>query len=93
MLKLERETGDVQRRAGLGRKRVTTKSQNQYLKRMSLNNRHVSAPDLKIQFENTCSVSLRAQTVQRLLVKCGLLTYRPKKSHYLQKQKKKVKQK
>ena len=35
MLKLKRETGDVQRRAGSRKKGVTTKSQNRYLKRMS----------------------------------------------------------
>ena len=51
-LQLERETGDTQRRAGSGRKRVTTKSQDRYLKRMSFNNRRASVPDLKVQFEN-----------------------------------------
>ena len=55
-LKLERETSSVQRRAGSRRKRVTTKSQDRYLKRMSLNNRHASAPDLKVQFENACGL-------------------------------------
>ena len=41
-LKIESESGDVQRRAGSKRKRVTTKSQDRYLKRISLNNRHSS---------------------------------------------------
>ena len=49
VLKLEREANDVQRRAGSGRKRVTTKSQDRYLKRMSLNSRHANAPSLKVQ--------------------------------------------
>ena len=57
---LERETGDVQKRAGSRRKRITIKSQDRYLKRVSLNNRHASASDLKVQFENDCAVSLSA---------------------------------
>ena len=73
VLKLERETGDVKGKAESRRKRVTTKSQDQYLKRMSVNNRHASAPDLKVQFENACSVSLSTRTVQRGLVEYGLL--------------------
>ena len=56
VLKLEREIGDVQRRAGAGRKRVTIKSHDRYFKRMFLNNRYASAPDLKVQFENACGV-------------------------------------
>ena len=87
VLKLERETGDVQRRAGSRRKRVTIKSQDRYLKRMSLNNRHASAPDLKVQFENACGVNLSARTVQRRLVECGLLAYQPKKKPLLTKKK------
>lgn len=83
VLKLERETGDVQRRAGSGRKRVTTKCQDRYLKRMSIKNRHASAPDLKVQLENACGVSVSARTVQRRLVECGLLAYRPKKKPLL----------
>ena len=50
---------------------------------MPLNNRHASAPDLKVEFENACGVSLSAQTVQRRLVECGLLAYRPKKKPLL----------
>ena len=80
MLKLKGETGDVQRR-----KRVTTKSQDQYLKWMSLNNNHASAPDLNVQFENACGFNLRARIVQRWLVESGLLTYRPKKKPLLTK--------
>ena len=58
VLKLERESSEVQKRALLERKRVTTKSQDQYLNRMSLNNCRADVPDLKVQFENACGVSL-----------------------------------
>ena len=85
MLKLERKKGDVQRRTGSGRKRVTIKSQNRYLKRMSLNNPHACAPDLKLQFENAFRVSLSARTVQRRLLECGLIAYRLKKKPLLTK--------
>ena len=93
VLKLELETGDVQRRAGSRRKRVTTKSQDRYLKRMSLNNHHGSAPDIKVQFENTCCVSSSSRVAQRRFVECGLLAYRPKKKPLLTKKKKKKKKK
>lgn len=55
------------------------------MKRLSLNNRHASAPDFKVQFENACGVSVSARTVQRRLVECGLLAYRPKKKPLLTK--------
>ena len=63
VLKLERESVDVKRRAGSGKRSVTTKSQDRYLKRMSLNNRRTSAPDLKVKFENACGVSLSARII------------------------------
>ena len=56
MRKFERNTDNVQRRARSERKRVTTKSQDRYSKGMSLNNRHASALDLKVQFENACGL-------------------------------------
>ena len=57
---------------------------------MSFYNRHASAPDLKVQFENACDVNLSARTVQRRLLECGLLAYRPKKKAITHKIKKKA---
>ena len=57
---LERETSDVERRAASDRKRVTTKSDNRYLKHMSLFSHHVSTFDLKVSVESECGVNLSA---------------------------------
>ena len=76
VVKLERETSDVRKKAGSGQKRIITKSDALYLKSF-LHNHHASAPNLKVRFEEKC-VNLSAQIIQRHLTKCSLHTYRPK---------------
>ena len=55
-------------------------SQDRYLKWITLDYRHASAPDFIVQFENACGISLGARTVRRWLVECGLLAYQLKKN-------------
>lgn len=86
MIKLKRETVDVERRAGSVPKMVTTTSEDRYLKRKCLRNCHTSAPDLKVEFANACDVNIGARTVQSRLMKCDLPVYRSKKRPLLTKQ-------
>ena len=48
MIKLRCEIGDIERKSGLGHKRATTVVEDRYLKRLCFQNRHASAPYLKV---------------------------------------------
>ena len=87
MINLKCETVDVEKRDRSGRKRVTTKSDNRYLKHVSIHNHYASASDLKVRYEKECCVSLSA--VQRYHVDCNLHAYHPKKKAITYKKKKK----
>lgn len=58
--KLQHKTGDVERRAKSGQKKVITKPEDQYLKEMCLRDLYASAPDLKVESENACNVNISA---------------------------------
>ena len=85
MIKLERKTGSVESRAGSGRKRVSTKSNDRYLKCLSLRNSHESASDLKVRFKTEFYVNLSTHSLQMKLAKCRLNAYHPKEKSLLKK--------
>ena len=70
--KLKCETGGIERKNGSDRKRASTIVEDRYLKWLCRQNRHASAPYLKVE-ENTCGININARTVQRRLKECDLL--------------------
>ena len=58
LVKLNRETIDIEAKNGSGRKRTTRIVEDRYLKRLRQQNCHVSAPHLKVEVENTRGVNI-----------------------------------
>ena len=55
VIKLKRESGNIKKKRGSLRKRATPTDR--YLKWLCQQNRHASAPHLKIELENTCDIN------------------------------------
>lgn len=79
VFKQKHETGDVRIKALSSRKRVTTRSENRYLKFMYLRNRHTRSPVLNVESENVFGVNLSALSEQAWFMQYGLHAYCPLK--------------
>ena len=83
VIKLQHETGDIDKNNGSGRKIATSIAEDRYLKRLYLENRHVSASHLKGKQENIFSFNISEKRVYKWLTECGLLTQQPKEKPWL----------
>lgn len=72
-----RETGNVARRRGQGRKRVSSAADDRFLQLNSLRNRTLTAPELQNHLETVRGVRISERTVRRRLTEANLKARRP----------------
>lgn len=83
-LKKYQESGVLERKSGSGRKRCTTLRIDHHIKRTTLRNRFVTAPQVRRDIVETTGIDISVTTVQRRLNEAGLFAYRTaKKKHFL----------
>ena len=66
------QTGTLEDRKRSGRPRVTSKSDNKFIRVTSLRNRRLTAPEIQAQLNATRSTDVSTSTVQRRLRDAGL---------------------
>lgn len=72
-----RETGNVGRRRGQGRKRASSAVDDRFLQLSSLRNRTLTAPELQNNLETTRGIRISERTVRRRLAEGNLHARRP----------------
>lgn len=85
LLQKYQRTGDVARKRGRGRKRVTTAAEDRYLIRLCIRNRRASSSDLKRAWQEGSGITSSARTVRRRLLAAGLAARRPRRKPLLSK--------
>jgi transposase len=71
------ETGELKRRSGQGRKRVTSQADDRFVLLTSLRNRHLTAPQLQNELHNARNVEVSERTIRRRLIENNLTSRRP----------------
>ena len=80
-LKKFKTTGDLARKTGSGSGRKTSAADDRLMKRMSLQNRFLTAVDIRKQFLEGGGNPIGVHTVRRRLRDAGLVARRPAKNH------------
>lgn len=86
IIKKFKETGETKDKARTGRPRKTTERDDRILKRISLNNRHLTSPDLLVEWNSKAGLqenSVSTRTVRRRLHSVGLKGRRARKKPLL----------